>query len=116
MADALVLVAPLRFEAAALRFRQPVARPRRCGMGPDRAHRTGAELAGGPDEPVAIAGVAGGLDPSLRPGQVVVATEVIGRRTTPLPGAMLLAAQLRRAGLDVVTGVRTAFNLRLLRE
>src|SRR6476646_9711093 len=60
------------------------------------------------DGAVALVGFGGGLDPTLRAGQVLVATEV---RTSDgsvaaisLPGAEMLAAALRRAGLDVVTG------------
>ena len=50
-------------------------------------------------------GVAGGLDPSLRPGDVVVATEVRDQRgRTVLRGAAPLAAELRRMGLRVRTG------------
>jgi 4-hydroxy-3-methylbut-2-enyl diphosphate reductase len=56
--------------------------------------------------PAVIAGVAGALDSSLAPGDLVVATRV-GERE--LPGAPLLAGALRRAGLSVHLGpVHTA--------
>ncbi|MDN5804170.1 MAG: 4-hydroxy-3-methylbut-2-enyl diphosphate reductase, partial [Microlunatus sp.] len=70
--------------------------------------------------PVAVAGVAGGLDPALRPGDIVVATQVhqLTRAQAPVsaraqapvpatlecPAARLVAATLRRAGLRVWTG------------
>jgi 4-hydroxy-3-methylbut-2-en-1-yl diphosphate reductase len=101
----LVVVAALRSEYAALRGRLPGARVERCGMGPERVRewlprleRLGADI-------VAVAGVAGGLDPSLRPGDVVVASEIRdehGRIT--LRGAAPLVAELRRLGLRVRSG------------
>jgi 4-hydroxy-3-methylbut-2-en-1-yl diphosphate reductase len=61
----------------------------------------GRGLAAPATGPVVIAGVAGALDPSLAPGDLVVATRV-GERE--LPGAPLLAGALRRAGLSVHLG------------
>jgi len=50
-------------------------------------------------------GTAAGLDDDLSPGDLVVATEVTdGRESIPLPGAVLLAAELRRAGLRARAG------------
>lgn len=67
-----------------------------------RARGLAAPLTG----PAVIAGVAGALDASLAPGDLVVATRV-GERE--LPGAPLLAGALRRAGLTVHLGpVHTA--------
>jgi 4-hydroxy-3-methylbut-2-enyl diphosphate reductase len=60
-----------------------------------------------PALPVAIAGVAHGLDPALRPGEVVVATEVRATDGSParlLPAAPLVARDLRRLGLAVRCG------------
>ena len=62
-----------------------------------------ARLRGIPARAVAVVGVCGALDPSLRPGDVVVATEVRGPegRSIPCPRAPLLAAEVARLGLRV---------------
>jgi 4-hydroxy-3-methylbut-2-enyl diphosphate reductase len=57
--------------------------------------------------PVAFAGMAAALDPGLRPGDLIVASEL--RATFPpmsrsLPAASIVAAEIRRAGLGVRTG------------
>jgi 4-hydroxy-3-methylbut-2-enyl diphosphate reductase len=57
--------------------------------------------------PVALSGIAHGLDPALRSGDLVVATELRATDGTPphpLPSAALVARDLRRLGLDVRTG------------
>jgi 4-hydroxy-3-methylbut-2-enyl diphosphate reductase len=79
------------------------------GVGMEQAGTTGVRmresLASG--TPVALAGIARRLDPSLAPGALVVATEL---RTTdgtpprPLPAADLVASDLQRLGLHVRTG------------
>jgi 4-hydroxy-3-methylbut-2-enyl diphosphate reductase len=67
------------------------------------AARTGAAGTGG--GPVAVAGVGGALTSDLRPGDIVVATEAsYGNATVSVPSAALLAGELRRAGLTVVSG------------
>jgi 4-hydroxy-3-methylbut-2-enyl diphosphate reductase len=100
----LTIVSPLRIETLAIGGTVKV-----IGMGRTKAEAAGAKLSSslGPDRPVALVGVAGGLDPKLRLGQLVVATEVRtmdGTVIRTLPGAELLAADLRRAGHDVMTG------------
>jgi 4-hydroxy-3-methylbut-2-enyl diphosphate reductase len=60
-----------------------------------------------PGTPVALSGVAQGLDPALRAGEIVVASELRttdGRPARPLPGAALVADDLRRRGLLVRIG------------
>jgi adenosylhomocysteine nucleosidase len=50
------------------------------GIGPDRAQQAAAALLERGARALLSFGVAGGLDPSLRPGALVVATETIGER------------------------------------
>ena len=96
-----VVCAPLAVERLAVRrARVPV---RRSGMGPRRSSATADAVAG---RARLVAGVAGGLHPDLRPGDLVVATEVRGPDSAPVPcpAAPLLAAALARLGLRVHTG------------
>ena len=75
------------------------------GYGPERARRRAERLAGEAFGALAVAGTGGGLTADLRPGDVVVATEVTdGVTTTRCPSAGLLAGELRRAGLAVRAG------------
>lgn len=94
------VVTALRIEALSLGGRTV-----HCGMGPARAAACGVELARAlpPGHPVAIAGVAGGLDPALPAGALVVACEVAkpGKPATALPHARALAEILDRAGVEV---------------
>jgi 4-hydroxy-3-methylbut-2-en-1-yl diphosphate reductase len=101
----LVVVTALRSEYVALLGSSPDAVLERCGMGPSRARAWLPRLDQLAPAAVVVAGVAGGLDPSLRPGDVVVATEVrepSGR--TVLRAGDPLVAELRRNGLRVRTG------------
>ncbi|HVU90664.1 MAG TPA: 4-hydroxy-3-methylbut-2-enyl diphosphate reductase [Jatrophihabitans sp.] len=100
-----LLVTALRSEYAALAGRVPGARLARCGMGAENVRRWldrhGAER----PPAVAVVGVAGGLDPGLRPGDVVVASEVRGPHgRTVLRGGAPLVAALRALGLRVRSG------------
>jgi 4-hydroxy-3-methylbut-2-enyl diphosphate reductase len=79
------------------------------GVGMEQAGTTGVRmresLASG--TPVALAGIARRLDPSLAPGALVVATELRTTDGTPprrLPAAELVAGDLARLGLHVRTG------------
>jgi 4-hydroxy-3-methylbut-2-enyl diphosphate reductase len=128
----LTICAPLGFEARALRrgIRQAggdASQVLRTGYGPARARRAASGLAAQPSRMLAVAGTAAGLDPDMRPGDVVVATEVVADGATegvPCPAAPLLAGELRRAGLRVRTGkivtvdhlVRAADRERLARD
>jgi 4-hydroxy-3-methylbut-2-enyl diphosphate reductase len=96
-----VIAVPLRAEWAALRSaRTPLVR---AGMGPRRARQTAHRLAG---QARLVAGVAGGLAPDVKPGDVVVATEVRGPDGVahPCASAPLIAAELRQLGLRVHCG------------
>jgi 4-hydroxy-3-methylbut-2-enyl diphosphate reductase len=99
----LTVVAPLRIEALAIGGPVTV-----IGMGRARAEAAGNRLgAHGDRSPLALAGVAGGLDPELRVGQLLVATEVRapdGTLVRTLDGAEWIAEDLRRTGLVVRTG------------
>jgi 4-hydroxy-3-methylbut-2-enyl diphosphate reductase len=101
----LLIVAALRSEYAALLGPGPDVVLERCGMGPARARQWLPRLPELAPGAVAVAGVAGALDPALRAGDVVVANEVrdaSGR--IALPAAAPLVAELRRRGLRVRTG------------
>jgi 4-hydroxy-3-methylbut-2-enyl diphosphate reductase len=96
---------PLAVERLALRGALRGCRVIGTGMGARRA-RAAAERAGLAGTALIVAGVAGGLDPRLRPGDLVVASEVraAGGAVTPVPSAPLLAGALRRLGLPVHLG------------
>jgi 4-hydroxy-3-methylbut-2-enyl diphosphate reductase len=98
-----ILCAPMRVEQLVVRSARARARVVRTGMGRRATARRLPLIAG--DGPVAVLGVAGGLGPDVRPGDVVVASEVrddLG--AVRCPSAALLAGQLRRLGLRVHVG------------
>lgn len=100
-----LVVTALRTERAALHHHVAGAALARTGMGPDRAGRwlPGTDLAR--LQAVVIAGLAGGLAPDARPGEVVVATEVRDDAgSLVLPGAAVLAGRLADAGHPVRIG------------
>jgi 4-hydroxy-3-methylbut-2-enyl diphosphate reductase len=97
-----LIAVPLRVERLALSGwagrRSTVVRvgagPRHAGAA---AARLAATLAAGDYDAVLIAGVAGGLTDDLRPGDLVLATEIRGAAGTfPCPDATELAGALRR--------------------
>ena len=104
----LLVLAPMMLEANAVRrgLTRPTSQVQRSGVGQGRASKVvidSRDLALG--APVVVMGTAAGLDDDLSPGDLVVATEVTdGRETISLPGAILLAAELRRAGLRARAG------------
>ena len=99
----LLVLAPMAIEEAALRS---AGRVLRIGMGPDRARIAAARALAIDAAGVVVAGLCGGVDPRLRPGDVVCASEL--RRedgtTTHAPESAVLAAALRRYGLRVHVG------------
>ncbi|SDP92208.1 4-hydroxy-3-methylbut-2-enyl diphosphate reductase [Actinopolyspora xinjiangensis] len=106
MTSDLLVCTPLRVEARALRH-LGTDRVLRTGYGRRRSVRAAAGLAGHEFDALAVAGLAGGLDPRLRSGDVVVGTEVAergatGRCRSHRPEA--LAAELRGLGLRVWLG------------
>jgi 4-hydroxy-3-methylbut-2-en-1-yl diphosphate reductase len=72
----LLLLVPLAVEAAAIRGAAPGALVVRTGMGRRRAEAAARKAAGLQADAVAVAGFCGALRDGLRPGDVVVATEV----------------------------------------
>jgi len=103
----LLVLAPLRIEANAVRrgLTQANSRVLRTGMGATRAKKSAARSNPPSFGALVVMGTAAGLSADLSPGDLVVATEVSdGETTHPLPGADLLAAALRRAGLSARAG------------
>jgi 4-hydroxy-3-methylbut-2-enyl diphosphate reductase len=94
----LIVAAPLRIEARALRRGAPDLRVVRTGMGPARARRAAQRLRATPVRCLAIAGLCGALDPDFAPGDAVVASELQGV-DVPLAGAFELARAIRALGL-----------------
>lgn len=93
---------PLRLEQAALRRVLPGVQVARTGMGSRPQLQTHDRLG---QRPVLVAGVGGALTDAIRPGDVVVATEVRGgAETVTCPSARSLAGALRRLGLRVHLG------------
>ena len=120
----LLVLAPLRLEANAVRrgLTNPTSRVLQTGMGAARARRSAGKRQPHPFGAMVVMGTAAGLGDDLSPGDLVVASEVTdGETTVTLPGADLLAAELRRAGLSARAGrlitvpklVKSADRLRL---
>ena len=95
----LLVLAPMAIEEVALRTKSRVLR---TGMGPERARIAAARALAIDARSVAIAGLCGGVDPALRPGDVVCANEL--RREDGTTVAEELAATARRHGLRAHVG------------
>src|ERR1700722_2303500 len=103
----LLVLAPLRIEANAVRrgLTQTQSLVLRTGMGATRAKKAVAGSNPHSFGAMVVMGTAAGLSADLSPGDLVVASEVTdGETTHRLPGADLLAAELRRAGFGARTG------------
>ena len=74
----LAVLAPLSIEAIALRLGLRDARVVRTGLGTQRARAAARRLSTSADRALAVAGVCGALDPALAPGDVIVASELLG--------------------------------------
>jgi 4-hydroxy-3-methylbut-2-enyl diphosphate reductase len=96
-----VILCPLWLEALAVRSALPAVKVRRTGMGPRAA---GVEF--GDADAIGVAGLCGAVDPGLRTGDVVLATELRseGAEPIPCPGSALLAEPLRRLGIRTKAG------------
>jgi 4-hydroxy-3-methylbut-2-enyl diphosphate reductase len=101
----LAVAAALRLEAAVLRSALPGARVVRTGMGPRLAGAAAGRWVAGSPAALAVAGLCAGLDPRLRPGDVVVAAEVRGPAgVVGCPSAGALQAALARRGVRAHLG------------
>src|ERR1700677_4971584 len=129
MTDPLLICAPMRIEARAIRrglrssasaaetFRDgpvpevlrtdPVPEVLRTGWGTRRAAEAAKNMGHRPFGPVVIMGVGAGLTDDLKPGDLVVGTDV---GAVSCGSAPLLAAELHRAGLSVRTGPITTVD------
>jgi 4-hydroxy-3-methylbut-2-en-1-yl diphosphate reductase len=101
----LLALAPLGLDARALRAGAPSAQVLLTGVGPRRARAAAARARAVDASAVAILGAGGAVDPSLEPGELVVATEVRHPGgSVPCPAAGIIAGMLCRAGLSVRLG------------
>jgi len=101
----LLVITALRTEGAALWGRIDGATVERCGMGPARVQDWLPRLRTLRPQAVIIAGVAGGLDPSLEPGDVIVASEVRDAQGSVMtPAGAPLTAELCSMGLRARSG------------
>lgn len=93
----LLVCAPLRLEARALRGALPHRGVVRTGYGPANSGAAVRSLRHRDFGALAVAGVAGGVHESVRSGDVVVADELRSSRgVLRCPSAPLLAAEIRR--------------------
>ena len=76
MSDLLV-AAPLRLEALAIKAGGRKLRIQKTGMGPARSYAAVAKLRRDPAAALVVMGVCGGLDEHCEPGDVVVADELL---------------------------------------
>ncbi len=76
MSDVLV-AAPLRLEALAIKAGARRLRVQKTGMGRARSHAAVPELRGDPAAALVVMGVCGGLDDGCEPGDVVIADELL---------------------------------------
>ena len=101
--ESVIVLAPMSVEARAVRSGAPWAQVQKIGMGARRAARSAAAAGETGGRAVLIAGFCGALDPSLEPGDVVLASEL----RDPSGNAMscadptILAGVLRRGGMRV---------------
>jgi 4-hydroxy-3-methylbut-2-enyl diphosphate reductase len=104
-ASNLLVLTPLRIEARAVRRGAPGAEVRHIGMGARRAARGVDAVRDAAAQATVLAGLCGALQPDLRPGDVVLASEIHGPAgVIPCADPSVLAGALRRGGLNVHVG------------
>ena len=102
----LLVAAPLAIEAFAVRAGVPGLRVVRTGMGPHRSERAAARLATEPAGAFAVAGVCGALRDDREPGDLIVASALLGPAGERIDlEASGLVNALASAGLPVREGV-----------
>jgi 4-hydroxy-3-methylbut-2-enyl diphosphate reductase len=108
---ATLIATPMRLETLVVRSVARGARVRRTGMGPRRAGAAAHTLRREPGEGLLVLGFCGGLDEHSRPGEVVVATEVLtaadeghGQERVACSGVERLERALTATGLPVRSG------------
>ena len=98
----LLVLTPLRLERSAVRRGLPSALVLRCGMGAARARAAALAAARIPADALAVAGFCGAVAGGLRPGDVVVATEVRGPAGVTVCDGEALVAALGALGIERV--------------
>jgi 4-hydroxy-3-methylbut-2-enyl diphosphate reductase len=106
-----LVAAPLGLEEALIRSGARGAHVRKTGMGPEKSLAAAERLRAERGDALMVLGFCGGLDEQARPGEVIVASEVMSTadeghdpvRAT-CDGAERLGDALDRAGLSVRTG------------
>ena len=106
-----VVAAPLALEEALIRSAVHGAHVRKTGMGPDKSLAAAEALASEPGDALLVLGFCGGLDAQSRPGEVIVADEVLAAADeghdpvhASCDGAAQLADALSGVGLTVRRG------------
>jgi 4-hydroxy-3-methylbut-2-enyl diphosphate reductase len=106
-----VVAAPLALEEALIRSAVRGAHVRKTGMGPDKSLAAAQALTHEPGDALLVLGFCGGLDAQSRPGEVIVADEVLAAADeghapvrVACDGAPQLADDLTRAGMTVRIG------------
>jgi 4-hydroxy-3-methylbut-2-enyl diphosphate reductase len=107
----LLIAAPLRVEVALIASAARGTRVHKTGMGPNRSRTAAERLRTEPGHALIVLGFCGGLDAQSRPGEVIVAEEVLSAADeghdvlqTACHGAERLAGALGDAGLSVRRG------------
>ncbi len=107
----ILVAAPLALEQALIRSGARGARVRKTGMGPHRSLAAVQRLAREPGDALLVLGFCGGLDAQSRPGEVIVAEDVLSAADeahdqvqAACHGSERLAGALADAGLRVRTG------------
>ncbi len=101
----LAVLTPLSIEALTVRCGLREARVIRTGAGPRRSQSAALRLKGSADSALAVAGLCGGVDPDLQPGDVIVASELQGGKGAhKLAPAEALVDALRDLGVNAHFG------------